>query len=467
MFFSCFRPTGVAGLLLAAMTIQGHAACVNYPSAQSDASFPAAALTGKLVYHSYVSYGDGTSQLFIYDFAARTLTQVSKSAWGIKDPMNAVFSPDGQWLAFMGVTNNAWNVFLWQVGSSSNPVNMTNSTGQTRNEDPKFSPDGKSLFFKQNGDVMQAVLSFTSAGPAFTSTIDITGTAPSIENSMPFPTPDDSAIYFATGTGASLGIYKETIATHSKVAFDTPAGLSTYYPIVRADGTVFYARWENATSQLDQIYSKVNPGDTANQLPINDCKSNNSDPWPVSNTNYVFFSSTTAGGYQLYLGDVTNGNRWSLTQFGVNADSTKAKLGSNYYPGTGALLSQGKSASASSSYNASLTPNNAFDGNLTTTRWDSIEGNGAGTQWISVDLGAVHTITGIDLYWDAGAKTYAIQTSNDNVNWTPIYSTSNGVSWGHVNLPNLKGSGRYVRMYGTQRATQWGYSLDEMQVWGS
>ena len=27
-----------------------------------------AALTGKLVYHSYVKYGDGTSQLFLYDF---------------------------------------------------------------------------------------------------------------------------------------------------------------------------------------------------------------------------------------------------------------------------------------------------------------------------------------------------------------------------------------------------------------
>jgi hypothetical protein len=37
---------------------------------------------------------------------------------------------------------------------------------------------------------------------------------------------------------------------------------------------------------------------------------------------------------------------------------------------------------------------------------------------------------------------------------------------GHVSLANLKGSGRYVRMYGTQRTAQWGHSLDEMQVWG-
>ncbi|WP_197341388.1 discoidin domain-containing protein [Ralstonia solanacearum] len=466
-----------AAAALSALSALGTAAlanCVVNPPSQSNASFPAG-LTGKLAYHSYVSYGDGTSQLFIYDFAARTLTQVSKSAWGIQDPMNAVFSPDGKWLAFMGITNNAWNVFLWQVGSTSQPINMTNSTGQTRNEDPKFSADGKSLFFKQSGDVMQATLSYTSTGPIFTSVVDITNTAPAIENSMPFATPDASAVYFATGTGAGMGLYKETIATHTKVAFDTPAGLQTYYPIVRADGTVFYARWKDATSQADQLYTKVNPGDTPNQLSINDCNSNNSDPAPVNGTNYVFFSSTTAGGYQLYLGDVSTGQRWSLSQFGVNADTTKAKLGSNYYAGgttaststqTTRLLSQGMPASASSSYNSSLGADKAFDGDTVNTRWDSIEGSAAGTQWLMVDLGTVRTINGVDLYWDAGAKTYAVQTSNDGVNWTNIYATSNGIAYGHAVLSNLHGSGRYVRMLGTQRATQWGYAIDEMQVWG-
>jgi Tol biopolymer transport system component len=461
-----------AGFALTALAGQVQAACVNSPAAQSNSTFPTT-LTGKLAYHSYVSYGDGTSQIFIYDFSAHTLTQVSKSSWGIKDPMNAVFSPDGKWLVFMGETNNAWNVFFWQVGSNSAPINMTNSTGQTRNEDPKFSTDGSKLFFKQNGDVMEATLSFTSGGPQFTSVVDVTNTAPSIESSMPFPSPDNSAVYFATGTGAGLGLYKETISTHQKVAFDAPQGLQTYYPMVRKDGTVFYARWKDASSQLDQIYSKVNPGDTPNQLSINDCKGNNSDPSPVDNTNYVFFSSTTAGGYQLYVADVSSGKRWSLSQFGVNSDTTKAKLGSNYYSGTSTstpgktLLSQGKPASASSSYNSSLTADKAFDGNTSSTRWDSIEGNSAGTQWISVDLGAVKNITAIDLFWDAGAKTYQIQTSNDNANWTTIYSTSSGVGSGHVSLASLKGSGRYVRMYGTQRATAWGYSLDEMQVWGS
>jgi Tol biopolymer transport system component len=289
---------------------------------------------------------------------------------------------------------------------------------------------------------------------------------------MPFLSRDGSAVYFATGTGAGMGIYEETIATHSTVMFDAPAGISTYYPVVRADGRVFYARWKDASSKADQIYSKVNPGDAADELSINDCKGNNSDPAPVDNTNYLFFSSTTDGGYQLYVADVSTGKRWSLTPFGVNSDHTKAKLGSSYYGGTSStpqktLLSQGKAATASSSYNASLTADKAFDGNTTSTRWDSIEGDSAGTQWLTVDLGVAKSISGVDLYWDAGAKTYAIQTSNDNVNWTTIYSTTNGAAYGHTSLTGLSGTGRYVRMYGTQRATPWGYALDEMQVWGS
>lgn len=459
--------TGIAISLFAGVA---NANCVSNPAAQPDASFPAS-LTGKLVYHSYVTYGDGTSQIFLYDFSARALTQLSKASWGIKDPMNAVFSPDGKWIVFMGVTNNAWNVFMYQLGSNSAPINMTNSTGATRNEDPKFSPDGKTIVFKQNGSVMQATLSYTSAGPVFTSVVGLVNAPSGSEYSMPYLSPDQSAIYYATGTGANMGLMKRTIATGATVVFDHPASLETYYPIVRADGNVFYARWKN-TGALDQIYEKTaDPSSTPNQLTLNDCKSNNSDPGPVNGTNYLFFSSTTAGGYQLYVGDVSTGQRWSLTQFGVNADTTKAKLGSNYYGGPAAsqptLLSQGHTASASASYSASLTPDKAFDGNTASTRWDSPEGAGVDPQWISVDLGAVKTISQIDLYWDAGASVYQIQTSNDNVNWTTLYSTSNGVSYGHVTLPNLNGQGRYVRMYGTKRATQWGYSLDEMQVWGS
>ncbi len=70
------------------------------------------------------------------------------------------------------------------------------------------------------------------------------------------------------------------------------------------------------------------------------------------------------------------------------------------------------------------------------------------------------------LNWEtAYATAFQIQPSNDGSTWTTIYSTTTGT--GGVQTLPVNGSGRYVRMYGTQRATQWGYSLWEFQVSGT
>ena len=75
-------------------------------------------------------------------------------------------------------------------------------------------------------------------------------------------------------------------------------------------------------------------------------------------------------------------------------------------------------------------------------------------------------INQVMLNWEtAYASAYQIQTSTDGTNWTTVYSTTNGT--GGVQTVPVSGSGRYVRMYGTARATQWGYSLWEFQVYGT
>ncbi|HET8991847.1 MAG TPA: discoidin domain-containing protein [Candidatus Saccharimonadales bacterium] len=102
------------------------------------------------------------------------------------------------------------------------------------------------------------------------------------------------------------------------------------------------------------------------------------------------------------------------------------------------------------------------DGNLT-TRWSS---QFSDPQWVYIDLGSTKTISEVKINWEtAYASAYQIQVSNDATNWTTIYSTTKGT--GGVNdLKGLSGSGRYVRMYGTHRATVWGYSIWEMAVYG-
>jgi gluconolactonase len=125
-------------------------------------------------------------------------------------------------------------------------------------------------------------------------------------------------------------------------------------------------------------------------------------------------------------------------------------------------LALNKTATSSSNETTAFTPNLAVDGN-TTTRWASAFSD---PQWLQVDLGATMNINRVVLRWEAAyANAYQIQTSNDGTNWTTIYSRTSGA--GGVNdLTGLSGSGRYVRMYGTARATAFGYSLYEFEVYG-
>jgi hypothetical protein len=107
---------------------------------------------------------------------------------------------------------------------------------------------------------------------------------------------------------------------------------------------------------------------------------------------------------------------------------------------------------------------NAVDGNPL-TRWSSAYSD---PQWIVVDLGATHTINEIDLDWEtACGMNYQIQTSPDDVNWTTQTNVTGNTSTGLLQYPySTPISARYVRMYGTARATVWGYSLYEFSVYG-
>ena len=126
------------------------------------------------------------------------------------------------------------------------------------------------------------------------------------------------------------------------------------------------------------------------------------------------------------------------------------------------LLSQGRPALASSLENGESPAAAAVDGR-TETRWGS---QWADPQWLRVDLGGTATVTQVVLQWEAAyAKAFQIQTSADGNAWTTIYSTTNGT--GGVQSITANGSGRYIRVNGTSRATPYGYSLWEFQVYGS
>jgi beta-glucanase (GH16 family) len=111
-----------------------------------------------------------------------------------------------------------------------------------------------------------------------------------------------------------------------------------------------------------------------------------------------------------------------------------------------------------------LTQSLAVDGNIN-TRWSS---DWSDPQWISIDLGAPCVLSRVVLNWsDSYARNYQIQVSDDTSTWTTIYSTTNGDRG--MNNITVSGTGRFVRLYGTERALlngyTYGYSLHEFEVY--
>ncbi|MEW9699953.1 discoidin domain-containing protein [Paenibacillus sp. SI8] len=127
------------------------------------------------------------------------------------------------------------------------------------------------------------------------------------------------------------------------------------------------------------------------------------------------------------------------------------------------LLSQDRPA-YSSSTNGNSSPDLAFDSNQS-TRWESAWG--VDNQWIYVDLGANASITGVTLRWEGAYSTdYKLQTSNDELTWSDVYSNSAGD--GGVDLITLTASGRYIRLLSNARSiAAYGISLFEFEVYGT
>ncbi|MEU4246609.1 discoidin domain-containing protein [Amycolatopsis sp. NPDC026612] len=128
------------------------------------------------------------------------------------------------------------------------------------------------------------------------------------------------------------------------------------------------------------------------------------------------------------------------------------------------LLSQGKPVATSTTESSSYTGAKAVDGS-TTTRWASVEG--ADPQWLRIDLGQPSSIHRVVLNWEAAyAKKYRIEVSDDGTSFTTAATVDTGD--GKIDdLGGLTARGRFVRFVGLTRATGYGYSLWEMQVFGT
>lgn len=104
---------------------------------------------------------------------------------------------------------------------------------------------------------------------------------------------------------------------------------------------------------------------------------------------------------------------------------------------------------------------NAVDGEPG-TRWSSTRSD---PQWLRIDLGESQPVDRVRLTWEgAYAKAYQVQVSDDASTWTTVRTVTDGRG-GTEDLSGLRGSGRYLRLDLMQRATSYGYSLYEVEVY--
>ncbi|KFD43489.1 hypothetical protein IU11_10855 [Cellulosimicrobium sp. MM] len=125
-------------------------------------------------------------------------------------------------------------------------------------------------------------------------------------------------------------------------------------------------------------------------------------------------------------------------------------------------LALGRPVTASSIDEAGHEPEKAVDGNAG-TRWSSAWSE---PEWIAVDLGASYDLSRVVVDWEtAYGSGYEVQTSPDGETWTTVRTVTDG-DGGFDDL-EITGTGRHVRLYLTERATQWGFSLYELEVYGA
>lgn len=123
-----------------------------------------------------------------------------------------------------------------------------------------------------------------------------------------------------------------------------------------------------------------------------------------------------------------------------------------------ANIAQDKEATSSSAKTdwQQLTADKAVDGSLSLSNpYSWWEAETKSNEWITVDLGAIHTVTGVGVQiaeqWGAKKQVFSIQISDDNINFTTVKEAAEYNSSNHGEniyaVTGLKATGRYIRIY--------------------
>lgn len=291
-------------------------------------------IQGKLVYHTYTSYDAWDSKLYLFDFETKELSCINDFIEGTYHTMNACFNPNGTEIVFMGITNQRemeeWNIFRYTLATKE----LEQLTNELRNEDPKFSPDGDKIIYKQgqwDECSNQMIYSLCEMDLVTREIKKVTNDI--VEKSMPYYSSDGKCVYYMEGVGSQSKICSIQLNDSSKIReiFYEP-NTQPYYPIAYHDSLYFTKRY--SASNTNDIIVKMNMSNHEITIPVfNGQFHNSSDPCPLSD-NLLIISSTKEGGkggYDLYIVDEITGESWSLTEYNSNINNQYEQLGASCY----------------------------------------------------------------------------------------------------------------------------------------
>jgi len=305
-----------------------YAGSAGVASAKAPVVAPKAAalgLTGKLFYHRYGFYGDWAAKGFELDLATGRLVRIDKEWVSAKSPLNFHPNPAGTAITFMGtqtgLAENEWDVFVshWDGTKWADPINLTGPNDK-RDEDPKFSPNGHTITYKENGVL---------------ATVEIDGTNRQYltvgkpESSMPYFTSDGSSLIFERAgsiwlrnqDGSESKLWKKQIT-------------SAYYPINVNENKFLFT--EVQTSQHDRLMFGYFDGTKAKPLFFGSNECDNSDAYPYKQAKrFIFYVSTCIvpfkalyrGGYNIMVADLKNKKVFTMDAFNTRTNSDSLELG--------------------------------------------------------------------------------------------------------------------------------------------
>lgn len=386
-------------------------------------------------------------------------------SWGVGPSATSLGLYGSGWVGFMGATLEATNVpnvlrtdlnALDFFGDNTYPTSLYfNPNGE--DADVEISLDGAHDLYDAVSDRLIATAATGSTivrVPAGSSLVLVQAPSNSNLNVVGNTTTIDGHV-----VGYNRSPARDLAHGATVIATSTAPGSSAEAIVDGSDDTA----WQAASSDAQTVTLDLAGTTSVSRVALR---------WGASDTSAYTLSGSVDGTTWTVLADVTSGRGGAEA---INFAPSTLRFLRLVFPAVtgsavslsnleafGGNLAANAPVNTSSSANEFNIPSNLTDGSAS-SRWESAASD---PQQVTVDLGSIRPVGTVVLRWEtAAAKNYEIQVSDDGEQWKTVHSTTTGAGGTEViGLPS-DSEGRYIRLIGTTRLTQYAYSLYEFEVY--